>query len=66
MADIIALKRSYIRSEKKPPAGGICDVIIFPGVRYERWEDRSSGTAVCLAENRALEIAAPAGTGSSS
>jgi hypothetical protein len=66
MADIIALKRSHIRSEKKPPAGGICDVIIFPGVRYERWEDRSSGPAVCLGENRALELTAPIATGSPS
>lgn len=62
MADIIALKRSHIRSEKKPPAGGMCDVIIFPGVRYERWEEAAAGLSGRVTETAPLEIAVPVAT----
>jgi hypothetical protein len=39
MAEIITFKRSIIRNENTPRSGSICDIVIFPGVRYEKRDE---------------------------
>jgi hypothetical protein len=39
MAEIITFKRSIIRNENTPRSGNICDIVFFPGVRYEKRDE---------------------------
>jgi hypothetical protein len=40
MATILAFRRVELRRQGGDTAGAVsCEVIIFPGIRYERWND---------------------------
>jgi hypothetical protein len=44
MADILDFRRSAGRSSRRP-SGTSAEIVLFPGVRYERWETAPSQAA---------------------
>jgi hypothetical protein len=46
MATILAFRKVELRRHSGDTAGAVsCEVIIFPGIRYERWGDVGGGDA---------------------
>jgi hypothetical protein len=56
MATILAFRKVELRRQGGDTAGAVsCEVIIFPGIRYERWNDVGDADAqrAALAEKPA-------------
>lgn len=49
VVDFQASSRRFQRRAEQRPVRGSAEVVLFPGVRYERWDDGAQATGLQLA-----------------